>query len=378
MEFWLRILTYSLPAGRIMGIPLRINWLLLLYIPFLIGGMVRGVWGGGAASSALVLGIGVIYFAVLYGSVLLHELGHAWGMHLVGESCQEIHLTPIGGLAIGGGGNHSPRTELIVVGLGPAVSAALALLGWGLLSLLDTLFGDTRGQGYFFAWALASSLYGINLMLFLFNMLMPIFPLDSAKIIRALLSLRFSPDHITYRMAHFGIGLGVVVLLASLFQIRLPGIGFAGPMLWLIALLGIQSCMYVLRALEVEQTYTTYDKWSSQPIYFDSDIIARAGQRFRSELGPFGRLVPGGRRTAARRARTQPVPIKGKVAVPVKSAPRKSKTPTAVRLVVPDPERLTDPDEIRMLMDAAAEAEDFAMAARLKRRLREVTSEEKR
>lgn len=378
----MRLLTYSLPAGRVMGIPLRINWILLLFIPFFIGRFVPDLRTSGGVGWIMLL-LGTLYVVILYGSILLHELGHAWGMRLVGESCHEIQLTPLGGIAFGGGGNHSPRTELLVVGLGPAVSALLALTGWIGSELLGRFgWGQSEFYSYFVVTSAVDFLYGLNLMLFLFNVFMPIFPLDSAKLLRALLSLRFDPQKTTYYVANLGVGLGVMVLFAWIMGISLPFIGRGSGILFLIALLGIQACLYELRALEFNDVYTAYDKWSTRPIYFDSEIMERAWRYMREDLGPLGRLIPGGggKRRAApatgkRKSRPAAPVFKSRSAPPSSRSarPEKEKTTGTVRLVVPDPESLTDPEEVRTLMEAAAEAEDFALAARLKRRLRELS-----
>src|SRR5687768_16992328 len=109
MKALMRVLTYSLPAGRILGIPLRINWLLLVFLPFIIAPYIRMGELGGHWTLGLLFG--VLFVLILYGSVLLHELGHCWGMRLVGNTVREIQLTPIGGIAVGEGPNASPRTE---------------------------------------------------------------------------------------------------------------------------------------------------------------------------------------------------------------------------------------------------------------------------
>lgn len=377
MEFWLRILTYSLPAGRVMGIPLRINWILLIYIPFFVGRFVPDLRTSGMLGGLLLL-VGILYAAILYGSILLHELGHAWGMRLVGESCQEIHLTPLGGIAFGGGGNHSPRTELVVVGLGPAVSALLAVAGWIGVALLNRFgWGSAEPYSFFVVNQAVSFMYGLNLLLFLFNVLMPIFPLDSSKLVRASFSFRFDPQRVTYYVANVGIGLGILVLFAALADVRLPFIGPVGGFLFLIALIGIQACIHELRALEYSDVYTTHDRWSTRPIYFDSEVMEGVRRNLRQDLGPLASLIPGAKKGSPPRGResgrTGPA-SKTRVAPIAKAAkPAKTKTPGTVRLVIPDPETINDPDEVRSLMEAAAESEDFAMAARLKRRLRDLT-----
>lgn len=369
MEFWLKVLTYSLPAGRIMGIPLRINWILLLYIPFFAVGVLSG------KSGTQVALMGLLFVGILYGSVLLHELGHAWGMRLVGESCQEIQLTPIGGVAIGGGPDYSPRTELLVVGLGPAVSAALALFGWGLSEVL--LRFAPGGQPWtLYAYSFAATVYGLNLTLFLFNVLLPIFPLDGAKIFRALASFRFNPQKVTFYLANVGVGVAGILFLASFFRLRLPLVGYLSPFFFIIAFIGIQYCFRVLQMLQVEKIYTTHDSWSDNPpVYFDSDVMERTWSRMRDDLGPFKRLVPGGKRRRPPALRKKGMAPAGSGIVAINKGPKRKaeKTPAAVRLMTPvDPEKLSDPEEIRAYMAAAAEAEDFAMAARLKRRLRDI------
>lgn len=352
----MRILTYSLPAGRIMGIPLRVHWMLLLFIPAIVSPFVRIGTAAGGGTFWLLLLMGAVFVAVLYGSVLLHELGHCWGNRLVGNSAREIQLTPLGGIAIGEGANHSPRTELLVVGLGPAVSLALALLGWGGNWAAERLWPHLP-----VVTLPLEMLFRINLMLFLFNALLPIFPLDAAKLLRAGLSLRMNPQKATLYMAHAGIGLAVILLLASFSGIRLPFLGTIGPLLMLILILGIQACVYEMRVAEHDQVYSTWDTWGARPVYYDADIMSQARRRAESDL-------------RVRRARPEPSPFERVRRAAEKG--RKTAGPAKVLLATPKPEELTDPAEVRELMLEAANAQDFVLAARLKRRLQELTGEQ--
>ena len=361
MEFWLKILTYSLPAGRVMGIPLRVNWLLLVFLPFLIEPFLSV---GVPKQYALLMGI--MFVAILYGSILLHELGHAWGTRLVGNTVREIQLTPLGGIAIGEGRNASPRAELLVIGLGPAVSIILATLGWVLT--LSVRQWDAM------PWLVvlgAMWLFRINMMLALFNLLLPIFPLDSAKLLRAGLSFRFNPQKVTYYMAQLGIGAAVVILLAGMARISLPFIGMAGSILMLIMVVAIQACVYVLRDVEYNQVYDTYDQWGEKPVYYDEDLMNRTRGRLVEDLRRmkvFGWLRPYKTRAT--------VGAPGRLRVPpmeaTTSTSRKPKGPARVVDAHPDPSRITDPAEIRALMRSAVEREDFEAAAKLKRRLAEL------
>jgi len=339
--FWQNLLTYTLPAGRVLGIPLRIHWLMLITLPFFIMPFARS--GGDLGTSAMSLGIGLIVLLVLYGSVLLHELGHAWGMHLVGSKAEEIHLTPIGGVAMGGGSDISPRAELIVVGLGPAVSAALALVGW------VATFGLSRSglDVPLLVSAFATSLFRINLMLLLFNMLLPIFPLDGSKLIRALLSLKYNPQRVTYVIANLGLGLCVVLFLSGILGIHLPYIGSVDGLLFLILILGGMTCWQTLTMIQHQYVYRTQDEWGDRVVFLDSEAMSYAKSR-----------MPGFLKGGAPKRKSARV-------VEVGRARR-------VEHNVPNFEKITDQEVLRDMMRAAANAEDFVLAKRIKARIDEL------
>ncbi|MDX2176706.1 MAG: hypothetical protein SF028_09550 [Candidatus Sumerlaeia bacterium] len=348
MEFWYKLLTFSLPAGRVGGIPLRLNWLLAFLAVFYV---VQALLAGGPVSAAMV----AMGLAILYGSILLHELGHAYGMYLVGISVSEIHLTPIGGVAVGEDAPPSPRTELIVVGLGPAVSAALAGIGW----LLHLGVRSIEGGVPWFVSVPVQALAWINTGLLLFNMLLPIFPLDGAKILRASLSLKYPSQRVTYMLANAGIGLSILLLFAGFLRINLPVIGSGGPVLWLIFLLGIQSCWHTLRMLEFDRVYSSEDTWGDRSVHLDGEAMALARARF---LATLGRVLPGG----------TPRPKAPRPAARAAGAPAPRKGPAKVIAIAPDPESIDDPAQLARLIREAADAEDFVLAQKLKRRLDQV------
>ncbi len=339
--FWHHFLTYTLPAGRVMGIPLRIHWLMLITLPFFIMPFARA--GGDLESRALSLSLGLIVLLVLYGSVLLHELGHAWGMYLVGSKAEEIHLTPIGGVAMGGGSDISPRAELIVVGLGPAVSAALALLGWGVTYAIAKSGVDLP----ILFRAFASALFRINLMLFLFNMLLPIFPLDGSKLIRAACSLKYNPQRVTYVMANLGLGLCVFLFVTGIFGVNLPLIGSVDGLLFLILILGGMTCWQTLTMLQHQYVYRTQDEWGDRVVFLDSQAMSYAKSRMPD-------FLKGG---SPKRKSARVVDV-GR--------------PQRVEHAVPNFEKITDQEVLRDMMRAAANAEDFVLAKRIKARIDEL------
>ena len=122
----------------------------------------------------------VIEYLFLFVIVLLHEFGHALACRQVGGRADKIMLWPLGGVAYV---DPPPRpgATLWSIAAGPLVNVAF------LLVLSVAMFTRSGWASDFpYAYALARALWGINLVLLIFNML-PIYPLDGGQILRALL-----------------------------------------------------------------------------------------------------------------------------------------------------------------------------------------------
>ncbi len=151
----------SIKIGSILGITLRLHVLLLVLLVILIR------WG----ESPLV-------FAVLFGCVLLHELGHSLVALAFGIRVVDITLWPLGGMARMSQIPESTRIEALIAIAGPAVNFVLALLG-----LLASGSFDYPPRDLFQWFSL------VNLSMGVFNLL-PAFPMDGGRILRALLGWR--------------------------------------------------------------------------------------------------------------------------------------------------------------------------------------------
>jgi Zn-dependent protease len=125
------------------------------------------VWMGGLAGVTTVL--------LAFASVLLHELGHAVVARRLGVGVSAIELHFFGGAARMTSVPRTARDEIAIAAAGPAVSLALAALGFGLAALVDLP-----------VFALVGA---INLGLAIFN-LIPAFPSDGGRILRAVLARR--------------------------------------------------------------------------------------------------------------------------------------------------------------------------------------------
>jgi Zn-dependent protease len=169
--------TYSL--GSLWGIRLGVNWsvlLLLGLIMWLLATEVFPATNPGLSDDVHFLMAVVASFA-FFGSILLHELGHAVQARRDGMRIEGITLWLFGGVAAFSGGFPSANAELRIAAAGPAVSAVLAgaFLGlWFVPGVPESAAGVLGWLGV------------INVALLVFN-LIPALPLDGGRILRALI-----------------------------------------------------------------------------------------------------------------------------------------------------------------------------------------------
>src|SRR5689334_19917666 len=149
--------------GRVLGFPVEINLSFIL----LLAAVLLGYGGSGNPI------IGLLMVGVAFGSVLLHELGHALVARRLGVHVSGIELSFFGGASKMVEMPRSADHEIAIAAAGPAVSLMLAGAGLGLgLALHVDLFAEIGV---------------INLMLAAFN-LIPALPMDGGRILRALLT----------------------------------------------------------------------------------------------------------------------------------------------------------------------------------------------
>jgi Zn-dependent protease/CBS domain-containing protein len=199
---------WSWKIARIAGIDVNIHTTFLLLIAFVA--ISYGVSGGSPA----VIAEGVLFILALFGCVLLHEFGHALAARRFGIQTRDITLLPIGGVARLERMPEKPRQELWVALAGPAVNVVIAaVLFFGLLAFqaLEPVSQLSVTSGNFFERLLA-----VNLWLVVFN-LIPAFPMDGGRVLRALLATRMDYTRATQLAATLGQGLAFLMGLLGLF-----------------------------------------------------------------------------------------------------------------------------------------------------------------
>jgi Zn-dependent protease len=210
-------MSWSIPIFRVAGILVRIHVTFLLLLAFL-------AWSYYSQAGSAVAAERVFFILLLFGCVLLHEFGHAIAAKAYGINTPDITLLPIGGVARLERMPEKPSQELIVALAGPAVNVAIAL---GLFLVVGTRgIAGLTDTGSVDHPSLLTKLMVINVWLVLFNLL-PAFPMDGGRVVRAVLATRLNYARATQIAATVGQGCAFIFGFLGL---------FGNPMLIFIAL----------------------------------------------------------------------------------------------------------------------------------------------
>lgn len=196
----------------ISGIRIQVHWTFLLIIVWVI--FIHAAQGAGTLRAVQ----GVVLILAVFACVVLHELGHALTAKRFGIETKDITLLPIGGVARLARMPDDPRQELLVALAGPAVNVAIAAA----LAVVLTVTGGARApaEAVTIGGHLGAQLMWVNLFLVGFNLL-PAFPMDGGRVLRALLAYRLEYVAATQIAASVGqimaIAFGVVGLLFNPF-----------------------------------------------------------------------------------------------------------------------------------------------------------------
>jgi Zn-dependent protease/CBS domain-containing protein len=208
---------WSINIGTIAGTVVRIHLTFLLFL----GWIFLAGWYSGGANAAWS---GLAFMILLFACVLAHEFGHIFAARYFGVATPTVTLLPIGGVAQLERIPEKPSEEFLIAIAGPLVNVAIALV-------LVVVFGaslDARNLASMDSSAahMLDRLAVVNVFLVLFNMI-PAFPMDGGRVLRALLATRLGHARATE-------------IAASIGQVVAFGLGFLGlfgnPLLIFIAI----------------------------------------------------------------------------------------------------------------------------------------------
>lgn len=251
----LRLVTKSFALGNFFGVHVRMYWAAAILMPLLF---LRWV-PNGTAMEALVST--VICVGGLFLIIWSHEMGHiaaGWRFRI---RTDVITLSPLGGVAHMNAPASTPRAELLISLAGPAVHLLWLAVFWPLQLLLPdrvlSITGWYTCPIEFTVWFFVTT----NVSLLVFNLL-PFFPLDGGRCLRALLALRVHPNRATMWATAVGITGGILFVVLALFQPTLHGsIGLV------IGLSCISQCLNERRLARHVLVYghVQQDPWAMDP-----------------------------------------------------------------------------------------------------------------
>ncbi len=198
---------YSLHIARIAGTDVKIHatfFLLLAFFAYLYYQQ-----GGPAAAVG-----GVLFVSLVFLCVLLHEFGHALAARRYGIRTPDITLLPIGGLARLERIPENPKQELVIAIAGPLVNVAIVAVLWTFLGITGGLPHPSTIEHA--GVSLPVKLLAANVTLVVFN-LIPAFPMDGGRVLRAFLAMRMDYARATQIAATIGQGFAFLFAAWGLF-----------------------------------------------------------------------------------------------------------------------------------------------------------------
>ena len=199
----------SWKLGKIAGIDIFVHWTFLL-LPAWVAFSYMASGGGGAAAL-----FGVSFLLAVFGCVLLHELGHALMARELGIATHDITMLPVGGVARLERMPEKPLHEMAVALAGPIVNVVIA-------ATIYFGFVTTGGSSAWFTFSpvggsFLTQLMWANIALVMFNLL-PAFPMDGGRVLRASLSVILSRSMATAIASTLGQALAVLLAVVGLFS----------------------------------------------------------------------------------------------------------------------------------------------------------------
>jgi Zn-dependent protease len=195
--------TWALTLVRVAGVRIRVHISFLILVALVLVARDPEV-----TSAAEALG----WLAAIFACVAIHELSHSIVAGRRGVTVEEILLLPIGGVSRMKRLPDKPSDELAIAAAGPLASIGLAVLA----GALELASGGSLVPVDLLGGSLLHRLAWLNLVLGLFNLL-PAFPLDGGRVLRALLERRMDLARATKQAATMGRRIAIALMVLGVF-----------------------------------------------------------------------------------------------------------------------------------------------------------------
>lgn len=203
----------NLNLGSVFGIQIKVHWTFFFLILWIILSELKR---GGNTESIL---FNVSLVLAVFICVVMHELGHALTAKRFGIDTKKIALLPIGGMATMDKIPESPKQELLVTLAGPLVNIIIALLLYFTIPVKELMYLNfTETIEILSSFSVQNFLFYlfiVNIALVIFN-LIPAFPMDGGRVLRALLAIRMNRVKATQIASTMGQVIAVIFLLIGL------------------------------------------------------------------------------------------------------------------------------------------------------------------
>lgn len=324
-------MAWSFPIGTVRGTVIRVHVTFFLLLAWI--GAMHATRGGLAEALA-----GIAFILLVFACVVLHELGHATAARRYGIATPDITLLPIGGLARLDHIPEEPWREIAIALAGPAVNVGicvlLLLLAGGVPAPEEGLDVDDPAAGFL------ARLFWVNAFLVIFN-LIPAFPMDGGRVLRAILAFRRPHREATRIAATVGQMVAILLGFAGLFGA--PLLVFIALFVWLGA--AGEAAEEDLRATTRGLVAADAMETRVEALPPDADIAAAAEALLRTPQQDFpvvdgaGRLMGLLTRDAIIHALRQSGPATPVVdaMVDIPRVPRRLPLPEAIRLLAGAP-----------------------------------------
>jgi Zn-dependent protease/CBS domain-containing protein len=207
----------SIQIGKIMGIPIKLHITFLLILPvfgYIFANNPPEFGFSDVEQLWLRYALGLSVTVLLFTCVLLHELGHSYVAKKHGTNIQGITLFLFGGVSSLEDIPRNPKVEFKMALAGPAISL---LIGSTLIIFYELLLVDIPVSNPFLR--LVGLIGEINVVLFIFN-LIPAFPMDGGRVLRAVLAGRMTYIKATRTAANVG---KMFAIFMGIFGLIIPG-----------------------------------------------------------------------------------------------------------------------------------------------------------